>query len=396
MGSGWVAAVDEAEIAPDADGLAEAIAAWGRFTAKLAAAVGTFDVDGGWAADDGATPNAVAWLRSHGVDRGDAVRLVRTGRLMRVCPELEEMATSGALTSGQVRAITAPLKGRHVNRFSEMAPDVLPRFAGLSTEDTTVAMRRWIERADAEDDGPEPRPAADEVHLSQTLDDRFVLNGSLDAMAGSTLGEALRLADSKNLDEPAAQRRADALYTIARFFLDNQQTHTGGRHRPHVNVTVDFESWHNGTPEGYFTETGIRVRPDALAALLCDCALHRVVTKGRSAVLDYGTATRDIPCTLWNALVLRDRHCRFEDCDRPASWCDGHHVIEVERFGPTNLENLVLLCGYHHRLIHKRRWKVELLPGAVLVVTTDTGRAYRTRPPPDPADLLPPEPALAT
>ena len=64
-----------------------------------------------------------------------------------------------------------------------------------------------------------------------------------------------------------------------------------------------------------------------VSRLLCDCALHRVVMKGRSAVLDYGMSTRTIPAPLWYALVVRDEGCRFPGCDRPSWWCQGHHVV---------------------------------------------------------------------
>jgi hypothetical protein len=39
-------------------------------------------------------------------------------------------------------------------------------------------------------------------------------------------------------------------------------------------------------------------------------SIHRCVMEGRSAILDYGTTTRTVPAPLWNALVLRDTHCR--------------------------------------------------------------------------------------
>ncbi|MBA2739952.1 MAG: HNH endonuclease [Nocardioidaceae bacterium] len=41
-------------------------------------------------------------------------------------------------------------------------------------------------------------------------------------------------------------------------------------------------------------------------------------------------------------------------------WCDAHHVIEWSQGGETSLANCVLLCGFHHRLIHKRHWAIEM------------------------------------
>jgi hypothetical protein len=87
--------------------------------------------------------------------------------------------------------------------------------------------------------------------------------------------------------------------------------------------------------------------------MLCDSALHRVVTAGQSAILDYGTSTRTIPAPLWSALVIRDEHCRFPGCDRPSTWCEGHHLRWVTHGGPTELNNLVLLCSRHHHRLHE-------------------------------------------
>ncbi|HLZ95251.1 MAG TPA: HNH endonuclease signature motif containing protein, partial [Candidatus Dormibacteraeota bacterium] len=54
----------------------------------------------------------------------------------------------------------------------------------------------------------------------------------------------------------------------------------------------------------------------------------------------------------------RDRHCRWPGCDRPASWATPHHIELWSRGGPTKLPNLVLLCHFHHRLVHEGGWQV--------------------------------------
>jgi hypothetical protein len=61
------------------------------------------------------------------------------------------------------------------------------------------------------------------------------------------------------------------------------------------------------------------------------------------------------------AVIVRDRHCRFPGCDRPPSWCDAHHVRHWDKGGPTALHNLVLLCRRHHRLIHHKRFGIEMV-----------------------------------
>jgi HNH endonuclease len=99
------------------------------------------------------------------------------------------------------------------------------------------------------------------------------------------------------------------------------------------------------------------------------------------SILDYGTATRTIPAPLYNALVIRDRHCRFPGCDRPAAWCEGHHVRPWLSGGPTQLSNLVLVCSRHHHLLHQPGWHAKLLPDATLDVTDPQGRKRTTTPP---------------
>ncbi|HKX76094.1 MAG TPA: HNH endonuclease signature motif containing protein [Acidimicrobiia bacterium] len=51
-------------------------------------------------------------------------------------------------------------------------------------------------------------------------------------------------------------------------------------------------------------------------------------------------------------MIARDRHCQHPGCDRPARWCDIHHIIPWAEGGPTALWNLTLLCRYHHRRVH--------------------------------------------
>jgi hypothetical protein len=118
-----------------------------------------------------------------------------------------------------------------------------------------------------------------------------------------------------------------------------------------------------------------------VSRLFCDSALHRVVMAGRSTVLDYGTATRTVPAPLFNALVVRDEHCRFPGCDRPPGWCEAHHVVWVTHGGATEPANLVLVCSRHHHVLHQPGWHAKLLPDGVLEVTDPNGMVRATSPP---------------
>jgi hypothetical protein len=242
-----------------------------------------------------------------------------------------------------------------------------------------------------QDDEPDiSEPPRRTLHLSETLDGRGDLSAGLDPEARVLTETALRLAETPDVEgEPArspAQRRADAFVDIMRHFLDHQTDKPGGRHRHHMNVIIRYEDLINGRG-GEFAD-GTRVDGATIQRLACDAGYHRVVAQGRSSILDYGTTRRNVPVNLFNALVVRDRHCRFPGCDRPPNWCEAHHIDHWENHGPTKIGNLVLACSRHHHLLHMPGWHIRLLPDATVEVTTPAGATLVDRPPGHTADLF--------
>ena len=74
---------------------------------------------------------------------------------------------------------------------------------------------------------------------------------------------------------------------------------------------------------------------------------------------------------------VRDRHCRFPGCIRPARGCDLDHVVPWPA-GPTDVDNLACLCRWHHRMKTFTSWQVRVLPGMTLEWTSPRGRVYLT------------------
>jgi hypothetical protein len=147
-----------------------------------------------------------------------------------------------------------------------------------------------------------------------------------------------------------------------------------------VSAIIDVDDYEHHRGTATLLDGGILPR-EVTGAMLCDCVLHRVVMKGRSTIIDYGTATQTISPALWDTLIARDHHCRFPGCDRPRWWCDGHHLVWYSNNGETNPDNLVMLCRRHHTLLHKQGWHAKLLPDGTLQVTDPAGRVRTTSPP---------------
>jgi hypothetical protein len=86
--------------------------------------------------------------------------------------------------------------------------------------------------------------------------------------------------------------------------------------------------------------------------LACDAGVIPAVLGSRGEPLDIGRAAYAVPLALWRALLLRDRGCAHPGCRRRAGRCHAHHIRHWIDGGETCLENCVLLCRYHHHLVH--------------------------------------------
>jgi Domain of unknown function (DUF222)/HNH endonuclease len=105
---------------------------------------------------------------------------------------------------------------------------------------------------------------------------------------------------------------------------------------------------------------------------------------GPSLPLDIGFS-KTIPPGIRNAVILRDRRCRWPGgCHQPAAACQVHHVKHKAHGGPTSLTDCVLLCSYHHRIvIHRWGWTLVLNPdGTTTAWNPDRTKVLHSHGPP--------------
>jgi hypothetical protein len=110
----------------------------------------------------------------------------------------------------------------------------------------------------------------------------------------------------------------------------------------------------------------------------CDAALVRIIEReGRP--LAVGRRTRTIPPALRRALRRRDDGCCFPGCTH-RRFLHAHHIRHWAHGGSTNLDNLVQLCPYHHRLVHEGGFRVERAGGRTVRFRRPDGRPIPTVP----------------
>ena len=92
-----------------------------------------------------------------------------------------------------------------------------------------------------------------------------------------------------------------------------------------------------------------------------------------SLPLDIGHS-HSIPWHIRRAVTLRDKKCAWPRCGRPAAYCDVPHLRHKQDGGETSLENLVLVCQFHHDVcIHRRGWQLILHPNGTTQARSPDG-----------------------
>ncbi len=128
---------------------------------------------------------------------------------------------------------------------------------------------------------------------------------------------------------------------------------------PRVTLTMTLDDLTRSATGHGTSETGEDLSAGTIRRLACDAELIPVVLGQGSMVLDVGRQQRLVTPAIWRALVTRDQHCRFPNCTRPPVMTHAHHITHWADGGPTNLSNMILLCGHHHRLIHAAPWTIH-------------------------------------
>jgi hypothetical protein len=172
--------------------------------------------------------------------------------------------------------------------------------------------------------------------------------------------------------------RADGAVELAESFLAGNPVAGSGGERFQVMVHLDQDAL---GPDGAMTgtlEDGTRISAEALRRVACDCGLVAVRIDGEA--LDIGRRTRSIPPAIRRALMLRDRGCAFPGCTH-ARFLHAHHVEHWLHGGKTSLENLVMLCTFHHHLVHEGGWKVTAAADGVYRFESPVGKLLSAEPP---------------
>jgi Domain of unknown function (DUF222) len=224
----------------------------------------------------------------------------------------------------------------------------------LSIPQFQQVLHQWVSLCD--DELGEPA-GEDVVHAKRTLrlhplpDGSWVINGTLDTIGGEAVNTALQAVMAKpTLDDnrTLGQRRHDALVDIALESLSNSARPKVGGERPHLSLIIPVD-----TTQARTQGTVFYIKHVTLAMIMCDCTVTSIFTFPNGIPFEVGDPQTAIPIRTRRAVIARDHTCRYPNCSHPARWTDIHHIKHRKHGGNNELGNLVLMCRYHHRLIHR-------------------------------------------
>jgi hypothetical protein len=283
--------------------------------------------------------------------------------------------TAAALARGEVNpehvdVIHKALKGLpHLDAAKRVEAEQSMLTHAAKHDPKALARIGWHLRDLIDPDGPppvdtEPKRPERELHRHQRRDGSWEYKIRLDPVNGGILnsltGPFEKRRDATD-DRGHAEIAADALVDVLKKASNCPDMPTNNGRRPEIAFTVPLDFLYRALDDAMLPgQSYLTARDVRLAA--CDAHILPVVMDGDSKPLDVAVPSYSTPPHMRRALVLRDKGCAFPACDRPASVCDSHHIISYWRHnGPTVVQNLVLLCTGHHRLIHGSDWEVKLV-----------------------------------
>ncbi len=320
-------------------------------TYELLVLIREFDERAGWL--KWGLGNCAEWLHYRCDFSMNAAReKVRVAHSLKTLPEVAAAFSSGTLSYSKVRAMTRVIGTHNENQLLSFA---------LKTTTARVEERcRELKCGTVDSLGGAQRAFASRSLRVNRNAERGVMTITIELPmeTGELVEKALDKArdDSVSraefIDESWSARQADALVAMASSYLSGNAEKSRNTSDDYlVTIHVDQSALTNGI--------GRSSLPIESVKRLC-CDAHAVILSEdeNGEPLNIGRKTRTVPTAIKRALVARDKSCAFPGCQH-TRFVDAHHIQHWSAGGETSLDNLMLLCSQHHKLVHEGGFAIE-------------------------------------
>jgi hypothetical protein len=337
-----------------------------RLTREIMQIVCAADDEGDWRAKG--CSSSAQWLAVlSSSDHRTAARITQTAEALRSLPALDQAMSTGALGLDQVAAAVEFATPDTDAELARVAVGQAPSAIGLAARTLSPPL--------VDDD--DALYARRSLSMTWTRGRRVLaFSGRLPLEQGLVFEQAIwSIAKDRRAAEKQdgtvldwQQSAADALVTLAR----HGRAEGGGVRRSAAHVIVHISD--DAPP---FLEGGGPISPETAERLACDA--RRLTIKRRGRDLVHSRVGRCASYAQLRALHKRCDHCQYPGCTAVRE-LEAHHIRPDECGGETVLDNLILLCHRHHKLLHDRH--IHTSGRAEEPVFTDRGgRAITTNQP---------------
>ncbi|MEQ8315267.1 MAG: DUF222 domain-containing protein [Gammaproteobacteria bacterium] len=346
-----------------------------------------------WGGDSGIRTPA-HWLNYYcGIALGAAREKVRVAKALESLPLIDEAFSTGAISYSKVRAMTRSATPENEEYLLHIA-----RHGTAEHMEKLVRQYRRVERLNRPGEG-QKQHSDRALSFYYDEDGMLVIKGRFAPEEGAVVVKALEAAmdsieshnrtpeestkvesDNPKLEETEKtaetevgaeveadvsaetfpQKRADALVQMAEHFLATRRKglsglSNGDKYQVLIHVGAHSQT---GLDTGSHLQEGPPLPPATARRLACDASIVPIVEDEQGHILNIGRKSRTIPPAIRRALSLRDKGCRYPGCCN-TRYVDAHHIHHWCDGGETSLDNLVLLCRHHHRLLHEGVYTIE-------------------------------------
>lgn len=344
------------------------------FNYELMIMIREFDERGGWL--KWGFTDAVSWLRWRCDLSANAARdKLRVAHALKKLPVMSKAFEHGELSYSKVRSLTRIAT-------SENEAGLIEQAAVLSASNVEALCRQRLNTKKAATDSANRSHAKRSLRLWQsentgmmtvaidlTIDEGKLFEKAIEKAAGLLAAETLNAPDAlQHEDGSWHSLQADAAMLVVREYLMGARKATadtdarqGGSSADlyQVVVHVDEKALVAGCDDNAESQASSQLPIETVRRLCCDGSIVPIVENAKGEPLNVGRKVRTITTAIRRALWSRDKGCAYPGC-QSRRYVDAHHIKHWADGGETCVDNLVLLCSQHHRLVHEGGYSIEI------------------------------------
>ncbi len=321
-------------------------------TYELLVLIRQFDERAGWL--KWGLANCAEWLHWRcDLSLSAAREKVRVAHALKILPAIATAFSSGQLSYSKVRALTRVARTDNEEALLAFALKTTAARVEERCRELRCGTAESVSDANRAHTCRSLRMHRDAGRGVMTITVELPLEtGELLEKALDRARDTIAIESPELVDERWSAQQADALVTISNAYLFGRSDRSGSTSDNYqVAVHVERSALANGDGRSSLPIESVK-------RLCCDSDAVVIVENEAGEPLSVGRKTRTVPTAIKRALRARDKGCAFPGCHHKR-FVDAHHIKHWSAGGETSLDNLMLLCSRHHRLVHEGGFRIE-------------------------------------